>query len=279
MFAEYKETLDFFNNNFIDYFGQGNEFSKILNYSIKEGKRIRPIILIEVARMLSSGSLEDGVLEYAIALELIHNYSLIHDDLPCMDDDDLRSGRLTVHKKFTESMAVLAGDALLNKAFELIFNHLSNLEDPRKMYFAIKAGQAISAFSGIKGMIGGQVIDCLEASKDGQEVLDMYEKKTGGLIIAACIAGAYLSNSSEAVVEDMKKLGYYIGLCFQLQDDLLDLDEDRKTEKITYVSYAGEEKTRKLINDYSQKAINILRRYEGNEFLTKLVIYLIGREY
>ena len=279
MFAEYNKTLDFFNKNFIDYFGHENEFSEILNYSIKEGKRIRPIILIEIAKMLSYGNLKNGVLEYAIALELIHNYSLIHDDLPCMDDDDYRRGRLTVHKKFGESMAVLAGDALLNKAYELIFNQLSNLKNKDDIYFASKAGKAISDYSGIRGMIGGQVIDCLEASKDGQEVLDMYKKKTGGLIMAACMAGAYLSNSDDGVIEDMKELGYYIGLCFQLQDDLLDLDEDTENGKITYGYYEGEEETRELINTYSKNAIDILNRYEGNEFLIKLVRYLIGREY
>ncbi len=279
MFAEYIESLDFFNSKFIDYFGDEDGFSQILNYSIKEGKRIRPIILIEVAKMLSAGDLQEGVIEFAIALELIHNYSLIHDDLPCMDDDDYRRGRLTVHKKYGEAMAVLAGDSLLNKAYEILFDQVSKSEDYKKMHYASMAGQAISKYSGIHGMIGGQVIDSLELSKNSNEVLDMYEKKTGALITAACIAGAYLSNSNEDIVEDMKKLGYYIGLCFQLQDDLLDLDEDKEINKITYISYAGEKDTVELINSYSQKAIDILQRYEGNDFLVKLVKYLIGREY
>ena len=279
MFAEYIESLDFFNGKFTDYFGDEDGFSQILNYSIKEGKRIRPIILIEVVKMLSDGQIHDGVIEFAIALELIHNYSLIHDDLPCMDDDDYRRGRLTVHKKYGEAMAVLAGDSLLNKAYEILFDQVSKYQDFNQMHYASMAGQAISKYAGINGMIGGQVIDSLELSKNRHEVLDMYEKKTGGLIIAACIAGAYLSNSDDGVIEDMKELGYYIGLCFQLQDDLLDLDEDTESGKITYGYYEGEEETRELINTYSKNAIDILNRYEGNEFLIKLVRYLIGREY
>lgn len=279
MFQEYTKIYDEFNNYFIDYFEPTNKFNEALNYAIKEGKRIRPIILLETYKMLSGKEISDRELEFAIALEFIHNYSLIHDDLPAMDDDDFRRDRPTLHKKYREDIAILAGDGLLNKAYELMLKQtiLSNNYETTNQ--ALKASEAIASNAGIKGMIGGQVIDVLEISNSKEDILDMYKGKTCGLIIAATVAGAYLAGSGDSVISDMNKLGLVIGLAFQLQDDLLDIDEDKKIDKLTYISFTDESQTRNKIDEMTNEAIEILSKYKDNKFMTQLLNYLVKRRY
>ena len=279
MFQEYTKIYDEFNNYFIDYFEPTNKFNEALNYAIKEGKRIRPIILLETYKMLSGKEISDRELEFAIALEFIHNYSLIHDDLPAMDDDDFRRDRPTLHKKYREDIAILAGDGLLNKTYELMLKQtiLSNNYETTNQ--ALKASEAIASNAGIKGMIGGQVIDVLEISNSKEDILDMYKGKTCGLIIAATVAGAYLAGSGDSVISDMNKLGLVIGLAFQLQDDLLDIDEDKKIDKLTYISFTDESQTRNKIDEMTNEAIEILSKYKDNKFMTQLLNYLVKRRY
>ena len=279
MFQEYNKIYDEFNNYLIDYFEPTNKFNEALNYAIKEGKRIRPIILLETYKMLSGKEISDRELEFAIALEFIHNYSLIHDDLPAMDDDDFRRDRPTLHKKYREDIAILAGDGLLNKAYELMLKQtiLSNNYETTNQ--ALKASEAIASNAGIKGMIGGQVIDVLEISNSKEDILDMYKGKTCGLIIAATVAGAYLAGSGDSVISDMNKLGLVIGLAFQLQDDLLDIDEDKKIDKLTYISFTDESQTRNKIDEMTNEAIEILSKYKDNKFMTQLLNYLVKRRY
>lgn len=281
MFAEYEMSLYEFNNKFIQYFGDGDYFSDILNYSIAEGKRIRPIILIETYQMLSSSKPDDSIYNFAIALELIHNYSLIHDDLPAMDNDDYRRGRLTLHKKFSEDMAILAGDALLNTAYEILLTEISQVEygESCKLFNISKAAYCIAYYAGIKGMIGGQVMDVLESSSSLDDIVKLYKGKTCGLIMAATTSAAYLANCDKQTIKDMNDLGFAIGMAFQLQDDLLDIDEDRLINKKTYATYSSEKTVKDRIIEYSDQAIGILSKYENNNFLVSLTNSLIKRDY
>lgn len=279
MFREYNEILERFNDKFIDYFNNEDDFSQALNYSIKEGKRIRPIILLEIYKMITGKDITEREIDFAIALEFIHNYSLIHDDLPAMDNDDFRRGRPTLHKEYREDIAILAGDALLNYAYEIMLSQAITSKDNNSMIQAIKASNAIAQQAGIKGMIGGQVIDVLELSNTKEDILKMYTGKTCGLIIAATTAGAYLANCSDEVLNDMQRLGLNIGLAFQLQDDLLDIEQDEKIQKLTYISFSDVNQTKDKINEITNDAIEILNKYENNEFMISLVNYLVKRRY
>lgn len=279
MFDAYNATKNEFNKNFINLFNSNHTFSKALNYSIAEGKRVRPVILLETFKMLSNNVYDSRVLNFATALELIHNYSLVHDDLPAMDDDDYRRGRLTLHKKFREDIAILVGDGLLNSSFEIMIEQIINSTDLKSMRESSQAAKIITSMAGIEGMILGQVSDVLENSKSSEDIINMYEKKTCGLIIAATVAAAYLASSDEKAIKDMYNLGRYIGLCFQLQDDLLDHNSDEKIGKVTYITYKGLSETKREIDELTDKAINILKNYNNNEFLTKLVKKLVKREY
>lgn len=271
MFKLYEDKKNNFDKLIVNYFTKG-KFNDILNYSLEEGKRIRPIILLETFKML--GRKEDSLAEnFAIALEMIHNYSLVHDDLPSMDNDNYRRGRETTHYKFGEDMAILAGDSLLNFAYELIFNQISL--HPKKN--VINAGKIISECSGINGMIKGQIIDIKNDLDSKEKIIDMYLNKTCKLFIAATTAAAYLADASEDTINDMYDLGFSIGIAFQLQDDLLDEEQDDKIDKITYLSLAGREKTIEDIKHYTDKAISILNKYDDNDFLQSLLNYLVDR--
>lgn len=279
MFDAYNKTKDDFNKNFLDFFKAEDMFSEALNYSIAEGKRIRSVILLETFKMLSNNNYDSRVLNFAISLELIHNYSLVHDDLPAMDDDDYRRNRLTVHKKYREDIAILVGDGLLNQSFNLMIDEVIKSSDYKSMNESAQAAKIISNMAGIGGMISGQVIDVLEASKSSDDIYDMYEKKTCGLIIAATVAAAHLASCDDKTIKEMYELGKFIGLCFQLQDDLLDFENDQKIGKITYITYNGINETKKEIDELTDKAINILKKYKNSEFLTQLVKSLVKREY
>ncbi len=255
------------------------EIVKAMDYSLSSGgKRIRPVIAIFAAKSLGAGS--ESVMPYAAAIELIHTYSLIHDDLPCMDNDDLRRGRPTNHKVFGEATAVLAGDALLNFAFETA---LMADTEPEKKIALLKI---IARSAGLYGMIGGQILD-MEGEKRklaADEIRLMQNLKTGALIKAAAAIGAVIAGERK---EFFDVYAENLGLAFQLKDDILDVTatteelgkpvlSDEKNEKSTFVSLYGVDGTKRLLEETTEKAIASLP--EGAELLKELALYLLERK-
>jgi len=214
---------------------------EVMAYSVlSPGKRLRPQLLLATCESLSGG-IAESALDFACAIEMIHAYSLAHDDLPAMDNDDFRRGRPTCHKAFTEGLAILAGDGLLSLAFEVMIS----CEKAKVLSVVIKA-------AGVNGMVGGQMSDILNEGKKitAETLAAIHRRKTGALITACCEAGAMLANSSEPVIENMAKLGRVLGLAFQIRDDILDvtsteealgkpIGSDAKNQKNTYVSVHG----------------------------------------
>ena len=257
-----------------------------MNYSVfSGGKRLRPIILISCCETLG-GNITDA-LPFACALEMIHTYSLIHDDLPAMDNDDYRRGRKTCHKEFTEAIAILAGDALLNKAFEVMSEVV--LEKFEKKF--VKAMNIIACSSGVKGMIGGQTADIIFENKeiDKETLLYIHEHKTGALISAAAAAGAVLGNADDKKIKLFNDFGNFLGLAFQIKDDILDITSttevlgkpvhsDEKNSKNTYVSMFGLKKAEKDQIEYSEKAAEIAKGFgENGKFIYEFTKSLVNR--
>src|SRR3712207_4724148 len=210
-----------------NYFSNKSNYNKLIyeamGYSIGVGgKRIRPILMLLTYKMYK----EDykNVLSVAGAIEMIHTYSLIHDDLPCMDNDDLRRGMPTNHKKFTEGIAVLAGDGLLNEAFCVMLN--ANIEDNLK----VKVMKIIGNAASVEGMIGGQIVDILSEGKSIEEekLYYMHSKKTGEIIKSSILAGAVLGEAEENEIEILRKYGEKLGLVFQIKDDILDVEGNKE---------------------------------------------------
>lgn len=263
-----------------------NTIYKAMNYSLHAGgKRVRPVIMMAVAELM--GSTRESVMPFACAVEMIHTYSLIHDDLPCMDDDDLRRGKPTNHKVFGEAMAVLAGDALLNKAFEVI---LKNSQLSPNMTLA--AMSEIASAAGTEGMIGGQVIDIESEGKqiDAVTLMTLHLHKTAALIMTSARVGALLGGGGREDLVAMEEFARYLGIAFQIKDDILDIVGNEETlgkktgvdaahGKSTFVSIYGMEQSENMLNDYTQKAINTLAPYgEKAEFLIELSKFLLARE-
>ncbi len=250
------------------------------------GKRIRPIIVLEFCKLLG-GKKEDAI-NFAVALEMIHTYSLIHDDLPCMDNDDMRRGKPSCHIKFGEDTALLAGDTLLTEAFGVLAK--ANIPSER----IVKAVELLASLSGLHGMIGGQVLDLrFEAQKPtAQQIIDMYSRKTSGLLIAAatlgCVAAGKFDNET---LEKAKTYGRDLGIAFQIIDDILDctadekllgkpVGSDDKNDKTTFVSIYGIDKSREIAKEYTNSAINALSSFDGDrENLLALTEYLLKRKY
>ena len=261
-----------------------------MNYSVLAGgKRIRPILMLETYKLF--GGSNKAIESFVAAIELIHTYSLVHDDLPAMDDDELRRGKLTTHAKFGEAMGVLAGDGLLNYAFEIALDTLDETKgaDNRAVIRSLKV---LAKKAGIYGMIGGQVVD-VEAEKQygiSKNRLDfIYELKTGALIEAAMMIGAILGGATDEEVEQIEEVAKKIGLAFQIQDDVLDVigetetigksvGSDEKNQKATYVVFEGLEKAKQEVADLTDDAIAILQElpYE-NPFLTELLRWMVLR--
>ena len=250
------------------------------------GKRIRPVLTLEMARL---GGIDWHLaLPYACALELVHTYSLIHDDLPCMDNDELRRGLPTTWKKFGYDMAVLAGDALMIYAFETAAKAFAITAHPDR---AAKAIQVLAEKTGIYGMIGGQVVDVeLTGKPIPQEKLDfIYRLKTGALLEASMMIGAILGGASEKEQKRVEEIASAVGLAFQIQDDILDVTStaeelgkpvhsDEKNNKVTYVTLFGTEKAAEQVEELSEKAIDLLKSLnKNNEFLYLLIEKLINR--
>ena len=223
---------------------------------------------------------------YACAIEMIHTFSLIHDDLPCMDDDDMRRGKPSCHKAYGEAMALLAGDALLNYAYEVIAD-----DDNISYGTKIKLISDLSKAVGVSGMIGGQVIDTTYSGEfDEQTLLDMYSMKTGALLKTACRMGCISAEADEQKIKNAEKYAEKLGLAFQIIDDILDItgDEklvgkpigsDKQQGKITYASLNGIEKSREYARMLTDEALKILDEFKNNELLKELTRYLLERDY
>lgn len=246
-----------------------------------KGKRIRPVMMMAAYELFKSDT--ESILPFCAAMEYIHNYSLIHDDLPAMDNDDLRRGRPTCHKVYGEAVAILAGDALLTKAFEKML--ASEHEN------ACKAAFIIAKAAGSDGMIGGQTIDIEnEGKKIPLKLLnELHALKTGALIRASFMAGAVLGGADEKTAALLGEFGSMTGLAFQIKDDMLDVisDEntlgkpigsDAKNNKTTYLTYFSIEECEKIIKDLSDKCLKIAEEFgEKGEFLKGLNEYLLNR--
>ncbi len=263
-----------------------NEVVKAARYSLKlGGKRIRPIIMMEFCKLF--GQDEKSALDFAIALEMMHTYSLIHDDLPCMDNDDFRRGKPSCHKAFSEDMALLAGDALLTEAFAVAAN--ADSSDTVK----IKAVSTLSQMAGFSGMLGGQVIDLsfVKNPPDIDSLCDMYARKTGCLLRAAAIIGAVCGNADEIEIEKADVFAQKVGLAFQIIDDILDViadpellgkpvGSDDKNQKTTFVSLLGLEGAKEEATRLTDEALEILESFSGNtENIKALTNYLLDRNF
>ena len=261
-----------------------------MEYSLMAGgKRLRPMLMLEAYRLFG-GSDEAEIEPFMAAIEMIHTYSLIHDDLPALDNDDYRRGQKTCHIVYGEDMAILAGDALLNYAYE-VATKAFDLAETDQMMNVVEAVKILARKPGIYGMIGGQVADVeLEGTPlNMEQILFIHKNKTSALIEACMMIGAVLAGASKEDVMAMEQCGEYIGLAFQIQDDILDLtgDEeeigkpvgsDEKNHKTTYVTLKGLEQSAKDVEDISKKAIDILAKYDkGDCYLTNLTRFLIHR--
>lgn len=266
--------------------GYDKKIYEAMSYSLNiGGKRIRPLFFIN-AYSIYKDNYKD-VIEIAAAIEMIHTYSLIHDDLPCMDNDDLRRGKPTNHKVFGEAIALLAGDGLLNEAMNLMFEYC-NKEDNN----AIKACYLISKAASASGMIGGQTVDILSSGKNlsSDELKFMHKKKTGELIKAAVVSGAVLGGAKEEEVKLISEYGDKVGLAFQIKDDILDVIGDSKimgkkaksdieNNKTTYVTTYGIDVCKRLCTDLTEECISILDKINGDtEGLKRITEFLLERK-
>ena len=250
------------------------------------GKRLRPTLLLAFCDIC--GGDVTAALPYACAVEMIHSYSLIHDDLPCMDDDDLRRGKPSNHIVFGESTALLAGDALQALAYEAM---LSDKALERTGLNGAKAAGILAKASGLLGMVGGQIIDLeTEGSNPSLETIsEMYSKKTGQLIKAPCLMGCVLANADEKKIKAAEIYADKIGLAFQIVDDILDIISDTETlgkpvgsdienQKVNYVTVLGIDKSRKIVNDLTKEAVEALNIFDSDtKFLKDLALELAKR--
>jgi geranylgeranyl diphosphate synthase type II len=258
--------------------GQLNgELIRSIRYSLlNAGKRIRPLLVLAFCE-ICGGNWKDAV-SYACAVEMIHTYSLIHDDLPCMDNDDLRRGKPTNHKVFGEDMALLAGDGLLTMAFQAL------LSAPLDAEANVAAGKVLAACAGASGMVGGQ---CIDIQCDGKDVdlpvlQAMDEGKTVALISAACQLGCIAAHGDEKQISCAKTYADCIGMAFQIRDDILDVlgnveelgkntGMDSSNEKRNYVSLLGVDKAQQLVEEYTEKSLSALEHFPGNpDYLSQL---------
>ena len=269
--------------------GYQSVIMEAMSYSLLAGgKRLRPMLMQETYSLFQGTS--KAIQPFMAAIEMIHTYSLVHDDLPAMDNDEYRRGRKTTHVVYGEDMGILAGDALLNYAFETAFKAF--VSDPEDGLLIGRALTVLGEKAGIYGMIGGQVIDVKETGHAvTKEVLDtIYELKTAALIEASMMIGAILAGATEEEVKKVEKIAHYVGIAFQIQDDILDvtsteevlgkpIHSDEKNGKTTYVTLMGTTEAGKVVEELSEKAIGLLHQLSGeNKYLEQLLIQLIHRD-
>lgn len=260
-----------------------------MRYSVMAGgKRLRPLLMQEAYRLF--GKEDSKVYPFMAALEYIHNYSLVHDDLPAMDNDEYRRGQKTTHVVYGEDLAILAGDALLNYAFETIAEGMAAYPSDADM---VRAFGIFAKKAGIFGMVGGQSVDVINENNNSEmnmdDILFIHENKTAALIECALMCGAALAGANDEQILQMEKVGSNIGLAFQIQDDILDatgsfeelgkpIGSDEKNQKATYLSLQGMEKSVADVKRLSKEAVDILGQMPNrNEFLEELVMSLVER--
>lgn len=255
-------------------------FSAMRYSLLAGGKRLRPVFVFDFCRMCG-GDWKRAV-PFAAAVEMIHTYSLIHDDLPCMDNDDYRRGALTNHKVYGEAIAVLAGDALLTAAFSFLASA------PYSAEVRIKAVEVLSNCAGELGMVGGQVLDMQSQERQctQQEVLDIQSRKTGALIRAACVLGVLAAEGNQEQLSAAAEFASHLGLAFQIRDDMLDVIGNANdlgkavgvdTEKNTFVQLYGLEKCNELVCSHTDLAIEFLNAFENTAFMNELARRLTNR--
>ncbi len=257
-----------------------------MGYSVfAGGKRLRPVLMLSACEAVG-GKAEDAI-PFACAMEMIHTYSLIHDDLPAMDNDDFRRGKPTCHKAFDEALAILAGDGLLTYAFEIMLNTICEKRDIRYA----KAASYIAKNSGTCGMLVGQVVDVESegVAIDDKTLMYIHDNKTGGLIKASLVAGAIIGGATEDEIGDFEKIGYNIGIAFQIKDDILDVTStseilgkpvfsDEKNNKSTYVTLHGIENAQEDFKTLSEGAVKMIENFGAKgEFLKEYADTLINR--
>lgn len=260
-----------------------------MDYSLMAGgKRLRPMLMMETYRLFGGDG--DIVRPFMAAIEMIHTYSLVHDDLPAMDNDEYRRGRKTTHVVYGEDMAILAGDALLNYAFETACRAFET--NPGQSGQIGRAMKILAEKAGIYGMIGGQVVDVKESGNQvSGAVLDfIYRLKTGALIESSMMIGAVLAGAADEDVKSMEQIARKIGMAFQIQDDILDVTgsvqtlgkpvhSDEKNEKMTYVVWKGLDESKKAVESLTNEALEELERFPSeDEFLKQLLTSLIHRD-
>jgi len=266
---------------FLDDMQPQRELFEAMRYSLLAGgKRLRPIFVLDFCRMC--GGDWKAAMPFAAAVEMVHTYSLIHDDLPCMDDDDYRRGRLTNHKVYGEAIAVLAGDALLTAAFSYL------AKAPFSAEIRIRAVELLSECAGELGMVGGQVLDMQSEKRHctQQEVLDIQSRKTGALIRAACMLGVLAGNGTEAQLAAAGKFADHLGLAFQIRDDMLDvignaeeLGKSVGTDAVknTFVHLYGLEVCDEMVRKHTRQAIANLAYLRDTDFMAELADQLTSR--
>lgn len=289
---EQEKNISYIEDVLKNYLPKNPSFQKTIydamEYSVMAGgKRLRPMMMYQAYKMFG-GEDKELIEPFMAAIEMIHTYSLVHDDLPAMDNDTYRRGRKTTHVVYGEDMGILAGDALLNFAYETAIKGASAAKAAKN---AINALAILSKKAGIMGMVGGQVVDVeLTGKKLDEERLDfIFKLKTGALLEASLMVGAALAGADEKYIELMEQAGLNIGMAFQIQDDILDVTStteelgkpvhsDEKNDKTTYVSLYGLEKSHEDVEKYSKKALSIMEElpYE-NQFLYTLIEKLINR--
>ena len=268
---EYREKIEAALSGYMASCGAPAQLREAMEYSLKAGgKRLRPVLTLYTCNMLG-GDIERA-LPYACALEMIHTYSLIHDDLPCMDDDDFRRGRPSNHKVFGEANAVLAGDGLLSYAFQIMLDAVkADLTEN-----AINAARAVSLGAGVKGMVAGQVIDLASETAENpgiDELRFIQANKTAAMIKAALLAGAHIAGASEAQLNAIGQYGELYGALFQMTDDILDVEgdfegmgktlgKDEAENKLTYISLYGMDKAKELAAETAHEAVEAIAIFE-----------------
>ena len=281
--GEYKAQIEsYLEKQCFTYKGQPQAtLFEAMRYSLLAGgKRIRPILVLDFCRMC--GKEWENAIPFAAAVEMIHTYSLIHDDLPCMDNDDYRRGRLTNHKVYGEAIAVLSGDALLTAAFA----HIAKAQlsaDTR-----IRAVAVLSECAGELGMVGGQVLDMQSEERlcTEQEVIDIQTRKTGALIKAACVLGVLAGNGTEEQISAASAFADNLGLAFQIRDDMLDVIGNQETlgkavgvdiTKNTFVQLYGLERCDELVKHHTNVALDSLKAFSDSSYMEELAKSLTNR--
>ena len=291
-FDEYKELVDQHLMDFIPNIDNKSiSLYESMKYSLTAGgKRLRPVLLLAACEF-AGGNIKEAI-PYACAIEYIHTYSLIHDDLPAMDNDDLRRGLPTNHKVYGDAIAILAGDGLLNCAFEAISKDMMLFYDsPEKIRKRVNAAYEIAKGAGVRGMVAGQVSDIeAENAIASKEMLEyIHLNKTGALIRAAIKAGLYLGNPTDSMINDLEKYSENLGIAYQIADDIMDVvgnpDEigkaagsDEKKHKNTYTSILDIDHARNRLDELTAKAVESIEKYYDNaEFFRNLVLDLAKR--